>query len=154
LGSFWVRFRALFLCFQALLSFVPTILHFFYFAALPSRRNHPANPRASLIPGARLSQYVDKMTTVIGYYASLVLSSKNKKKVKGLSRMSRPCLWPDKANTIDPDQMWSGGVRCPEMDPAFSPNLGCYAEAASTIRLIAHAGYFRVAEDPDLEAPA
>jgi hypothetical protein len=28
LGSFWVRFSMLFLCFQVLLSFVPTIFHF------------------------------------------------------------------------------------------------------------------------------
>jgi hypothetical protein len=50
--------------------------------------------------------------------------------------------------------MWSGGAHCPEMDPAFCPNLGCYAEAASTVRLIAHVDYFRVAEDPDFEEPA
>jgi len=38
LASFWVRFPTLFLCFQALLSFVPTILHFSYFPSpqLPS----------------------------------------------------------------------------------------------------------------------
>jgi len=33
LGSFWVRFSSLFLCFQVLLSFVPTIFHFLYFPA-------------------------------------------------------------------------------------------------------------------------
>jgi len=47
LGSFQVRFSRLFLCFQGLLSFVPTIFHFLQFPAFPSGRSGPVLVRAS-----------------------------------------------------------------------------------------------------------
>jgi len=52
LGSFWVRSSKRFLCFQVLLSFVPTIFHFFYFA--PSLDPPVCRPQHSQ-PSCRLS---------------------------------------------------------------------------------------------------
>jgi len=76
LGSFSLRFSKLFLCFQVLLSFVPTIFHFLYFPAFPEGRDPPAIPRGSPHTDPRLRQYVHKMHTIVGYHNPRSLSSK------------------------------------------------------------------------------
>jgi hypothetical protein len=107
--------------FQVLLSFVPTIFHFFYFPALPFRWNLPANPLAWPAAGVRLRQCVHKMTTPIGYHAASGLSSKKCKQQKMQQQKmqkkpadapeSRRPVWPDHGHTVDSVEMSSNGAR-------------------------------------------
>jgi hypothetical protein len=67
------------------------------FPGYPSRRDHPAFPRAASPPGPRLRQCVHIMTTIIGYRSGRDLSSEKCKR--------------NRQAGADPD-FW--GLRCPE----------------------------------------
>jgi len=84
LASFWVRFSTLFLCFQGLLSFVPTIFHILEFPAFPCGRSEAVLVRASGQGGHSLRRIVPGLTTSLGYHGSGVLSSENGYDVKAL----------------------------------------------------------------------
>jgi len=86
------QFSHNYLCFQSLLSFVPTMTvclplfsitywlrsYFFYFFAIPGKSLWPEPSRllsARLAPGACPRPYVHSMTTLIGYHRAPELSS-------------------------------------------------------------------------------
>ena len=79
--------KAIFLCFQVLLSFVPTIQHFSRCPVFPTRGIRTALSRQSARPRAPQRQNAHNTTTIIGYHAYPSLSSGKCAKRLGVRRL-------------------------------------------------------------------
>ena len=97
------------LCFQVLLSFVPTLLHFFYFPAFPTRRDRSACPCPAARAGARLRQCVHEMTIIVGYHKPATLSSGKCKKSERSVPMDPA---PSRASTWSVAGIYGAGGTC------------------------------------------